>query len=109
MKTQRLTSGTAYLPLPMISVSEISSRLADRAEEVCQLILSGGKMESGQWISGDVGGGSGKSLKVHLTGPHIGHWKDWSNDDDKGDLIDLWRTSKGISLHDALKEIKEFF
>jgi len=92
----------------MISVEDISNRLSDRVDEVCQLLLPGGRQESGQWVSGDVGGGEGKSLKVHLTGSHAGRWKDWSNDDDKGDLIDLWRSSKGISLPDAIKEIKEY-
>lgn len=92
----------------MIGVSEISRRLADRAEEVCRKLLSNGKIEKGDWVCGDISGSSGKTLKVALQGDHRGKWRDWATDDHKGDLIDLWRVCRGIPIGDAMSEIKSY-
>jgi twinkle protein len=92
-----------------VSVAEISKRLADRAEEVCRILLPGGKSHKGEWQAGDVSGSPGDSLKVHLTGNHAGHWVDWANQTEhKGDLLDLWRFAKGLTAADAIKEAKDF-
>lgn len=60
------------------------------------------------WLSGDLNGGEGKSLQVHLGGEHQGKWKDWAEPHLRGDLIDLWREVKGITAKQALREIREF-
>jgi len=91
-----------------VSVREISKRLADRVESVVPMLLPGGKPSNGDWVCGDISGSSGKSLKVHLTGAHTGEWRDWSTDEHKGDLLDLWRFTKGITLPDAIAEAKGF-
>lgn len=91
-----------------ITVREISERLALDSERICQMLLPGGRLEKGQWLCGDLAGGPGDSLKVNLSGPHAGHWRDWASDDDKGDLIDLWRAVKGSSAADTIKMVKEW-
>lgn len=91
-----------------VSVKEISSRLADRADSVASMLLPGGKLMKGEWVAGDVRGGEGSSLKVHLSGNHAGEWRDWANDDHHGDLLDLWRFAKDITLPDAVREAKSY-
>jgi twinkle protein len=90
-------------------VAEISRRLSERAEEVCRMLLPGGRRYKDQWLAGDVYGAQGESLKVNLTGPHAGEWRDWANPNEHhGDLLDLWPLATGIDAGSALKEAKSF-
>lgn len=90
-----------------ITAAEISRRLADRAESVCQMLLPGGRMVKAEWWAGDIQGGQGDSLKVHLAGQYVGTWRDWASDE-HGDLIDLWRASRNVSRADAFRQVKEY-
>jgi twinkle protein len=60
-------------------IAEISRRMADRAEEVARMLLPTGRRCKDQWLAGDVHGAQGESLKISLTGPHAGAWRDWAN------------------------------
>jgi twinkle protein len=90
------------------TVKQLSDKLGQQAEAVCQKLLPGGRMEKGNWICGDVSGSPGKSLVVHLQGEHAGEWRDWADEDQRGDLIDLWRIARNCSLPEALTEIKDY-
>jgi twinkle protein len=90
-----------------ITAAEISRRLTDRAESVCQMLLPGGRMVKSEWWASDVQGGEGDSLKVHLSGAHAGCWRDWASDE-HGDLIDLWRISRNASRADAFRQVKDY-
>lgn len=95
----------------MIPVAEISRRLADRSEEVCRLLLPSGKQEKNFWLAGDVAGNAGRSLNVTLAGNYAGKWRDWSGGNDgeeRGDLLDLWRVTRGSTAADAVREAKEW-
>lgn len=91
-----------------ITVKDISQRLADRASQLVPTLLPGGREVKGEWCCGDIRGGSGDSLKVHLSGEHAGHWMDWANQDDKGDLLDLWSKVQDIPLPEAIKQAKDY-
>lgn len=92
----------------MIPVAEISKRLNDRAESVCQMLLPGGRMMKSEWLAGGIEGGEGNSLKVQLAGHHVGNWKDWANPTDSGDLLDLWRLARNLSPGEAVKQAKDY-
>lgn len=93
----------------MKTFKEISAMLASRAEDVCQHLLPGGKRQAGTWLSGDVSGSPGVSLVVNLEGQHVGKWRDWANQDvDRGDLLDLWRTSRGVEPKEAFEQAKRY-
>jgi twinkle protein len=92
----------------MLTVAEISRRLSERAEDVCSLLLPGGKKSGNEWLAGDVGGSVGQSLHITLEGDHAGQFKDFANPDDHGDLIDLWRSSRGLTAAEAIKQSKEY-
>jgi twinkle protein len=91
-----------------ISVREISERLSVDAQRVCAMLLPCGKETKGEWVCGDISGSPGDSLKVHLTGQHAGQWRDWADDTQHGDLIDLWRAVKGCQPAEAIKQAKEW-
>lgn len=94
-----------------VEVPEISRRLADRAEQVASMLLPGGKRSGNMWIAGDVTGGKGKSVQVHLSGSKMGRWAEYAEgktNDTYGDLLDLWRVSKVVSAAEAIKQAKDF-
>src|SRR5262245_4282990 len=107
-RTRRSPSRTFFLAMILTPIAKISRRLADRAEEVCGILLPTGRVYKSQWLAGDAYGSQGESLKVDLTGSHAGQWRDWARQEDHGDLLDLWRISKGIDAYSAIKEAKAF-
>ncbi|MEZ0388762.1 MAG: AAA family ATPase [Verrucomicrobium sp.] len=90
----------------MHTVSDITRRLADQAESICLQLLPGGRQKGKEWLAGDVRGSAGDSLKVTLEGEHRGRWKDWADESQHGDLLDLWAAVRGVPLAEALKEVK---
>ncbi len=89
------------------SISDLSVMLARRAEEVAQMLLPNGHPEGGKWRAGSVEGEDGNSLEVELNNGHAGHWRDW-NGGAHGDLIDLWRDTRKLSIGDTLRQVKEW-
>lgn len=88
-----------------MKATEISDRLAARAEAVCEHLLPKGRKEGGDWLVGSPSGEPGSSMTVHLSGKKQGVWCDWAGaPTDRGDMIGLWKRVKGVSLEDACKE-----
>jgi twinkle protein len=81
--------------------------LSDRVQSVCEYLLPGGKKEGQEWRAGSVQGDKGQSLGVHLSGVKAGVWADF-NTGERGDLIDLWMVTHGLSVVSALKEIRDW-
>ena len=91
-----------------MDVSELSGMLTDRAEHVAAYLLPQGKLQGGrEWAVGSTGGEQGDSLKVCVSGAKVGVWSDFATGE-KGDLLDLWIAVRGLSMVDALKEVKEY-
>lgn len=88
-------------------IAEISRMLSDRAEAVLSNLLPNGKRMNGHWVCGDLTGGPGESLKVNIHGQHVGNWRDWASDE-RGDLLDLWSLTRGITLPEATKQARAF-
>ena len=91
----------------MNNFKQVSGILAQRAEDVARYLLPQGKREGQEWCVGSIDGGSGKSLKLHLTGEKSGIWCDFATGD-SGDLIDLWALNRNISPMAALKEAQQY-
>ena len=92
----------------MSYASELSRRLAGRAEAVCRAYLPEGKRSGRYWIVGDVSGARGRSLFVKLWGERAGHWADAASGE-HGDLLDLIRLNKGLKdCREALAEARQF-
>ena len=92
----------------MSYASELSRRLADRAEAVCRAYLPNGRRSGRYWIVGDVQGSRGKSLFVKLAGERRGKWTDAATGE-HGDLLDLIRLNKGCAeFRDTLEEARLF-
>lgn len=86
---------------------EISQALAERAPQVAEHLLPGGKKKGQEWKAGSVAGEPGDSLGVHLTGTKAGVWRDFAQDIG-GDLIDLFMHVRGCNLAAAINESKSF-
>jgi hypothetical protein len=92
----------------MLSASQLADRLARDAEAVCRHYLSAGRRAGNYWIVGDVANSKGKSLYVHLSGPHKGRWTDAATAQ-YGDLLDLVRETCGlVDFRDVADEARRF-
>jgi len=90
-----------------LKVSEISERLSAHAPQVAAMLLPGGREYGQEWLCGDLTGKPGESLKVTIHSTYAGQWADWATGE-KGDMIDLWRMTKGLTPGETLKEVKAF-
>lgn len=87
--------------------SELAEQLARDARSVAAHLLPGGKEQSGEWCVGSLDGEPGKSLKVRITGSKAGTWKDFASDGASGDLLDLWAQARGLSMAEAMREVRQ--
>lgn len=90
-----------------MNAHELSLRLADRAQSVCEYLLPNGKKKGNEWKCGNVHGGAGDSLSVRVSGEKKGVWSDFSAGIG-GDLLDLWANCRGISISAALPQVREY-
>jgi hypothetical protein len=93
-------------------VSDLTRRLAERAEMVCRHYLSNGRRSGNYWLVGDVNNTPGRSLFVRLTGRLSGRgvagkWTD-SATGQHGDLLDVIQLSRRLAFSDATKEARRF-
>lgn len=93
----------------MIDAHELAGRLARDALGVAKYLLPNGKLEGREWKVGGKDGHAGNSLRVVTSGDKAGVWADFGEGADKrsgssGDLLDLWRAVRGLSLPEAMKE-----
>lgn len=86
-----------------MTAREIAARLAARAEEVCEHLLPNGAEKRGEWRAGSVGGESGNSLHVTLSGDRAGLWYDFG-ESGGGNMLDLWMKARGMSLGSACED-----
>lgn len=92
----------------MADIVEISRMLADRAQAVAEMLLPQGRRDGQEWRAGSVHGDKGQSLGVHLAGEKAGVWTDFADPSKGGDLLDLWREARGLSLSAALDEARTY-
>jgi len=90
-----------------MNAAEVKNLLSGRAEEVCAMLLPGGKRRGAEWMCGSLGGEAGESLKVHLVGSKAGVWADFAASQG-GDIIDLWMGVKAQDFVAALRDIKQW-
>jgi twinkle protein len=94
-----------------ITLDELSARLTANALTVASMLLPGGKQVGAMWKAGDLSGNAGKSVQVHLSGAKAGRWAEFAeglSQDSAGDLIDLWRVTKGVTAARAIAEVKDY-
>ena len=90
-----------------MNAADVATRLAERAAQVAEYLLPGGKKAGPEWKAGSVSGEAGGSLSVRLTGPKAGVWKDFQSGQ-AGDLLDLWMACRGLSVPEAIKEAQGY-
>ncbi|MDD5513363.1 MAG: toprim domain-containing protein [Candidatus Omnitrophica bacterium] len=90
-----------------MNARELAQIMADNADTVARYLLPAGKRDGREWRAGSVNGDAGQSLGVCVEGTRAGVWADFATDQ-KGDLLDLWMSVRGVSLVDAMKEAADF-
>lgn len=90
-----------------LRAEELAALLAKDAKAVAAMLLPAGKEQNREWTVGSVAGDAGKSLKVRLTGEHAGNWKDFATGEG-GDLLDLWAIVRGMSISEAMLDVKAY-
>jgi len=91
-----------------MEIREIVERLNDRAEEIAAHLLPAGRRRGREWEVGNIRGETGDSLKVCVEGAKRGRWRDFATGEESGDLLDLWREVKGLSLAEAIRDVKRY-
>ncbi|MBF0260435.1 MAG: toprim domain-containing protein [Magnetococcales bacterium] len=92
----------------MADILELKRRLTDDVTRVAEYLLPGGKRVGQEWEAGSISGDRGKSLKLCLSGSKAGVWSDFATGDG-GDLIDLWRICRSLTVAEALTEIRSWY
>jgi twinkle protein len=92
----------------MSDITEIKRTLENRALEVAEHLLPRGILNGKDWCVGSTAGEHGESLKVCVRGQKAGRWADFAPGGESGDLIDLWKEVKHLSLIDALDDIRRW-
>lgn len=98
-----------------ISIAELNQALVNMGIEtvVSHLVRDGYKVSGNYLTMGGYMGGSGDSFVVDVKGKQPGMW--FENNPDqapegktKGDLVDLWMLTNGVTKGEAVKQIKQF-
>ena len=88
---------------------QIKDMLNQRAQDVCELLLPGGKVEGNNYVIGNIHGTSGQSLKIGIGGEKCGIFHDFADPSVHGNnLLELWCQVRTISFRDVLPQAKEF-
>lgn len=89
--------------------AQLATLLSSRAEEVCSLLIPGGKKKGNLWVAGDISGSPGDSLQIHLSGSRAGMWIDHASPENKGaSLLWLWTKVKNLTFPQAIAEVKDY-
>lgn len=103
MSTYTNSSGGARYDAEILKVA-----LAVRAEDVCRHLLPGGHRRGNRWLCGNMDGEPGKSLSVVIAGPNVGVGSDFATNQAFGNLLELWRLSRGLTFPEAIREAGEW-
>jgi twinkle protein len=88
---------------------QIKERLHQRAQEVCELLLPGGRVDKNEYVIGDIHGTPGDSLKIVIQGQKTGVFCDFADRAVKGNnLLELWLRVKGCPYREAVREAKAY-
>ena len=90
-----------------MNAKEISQRLSAQAEAVVVYLLPHGRRQGQEWRVGSTDGEEGDSLGVRIAGGKVGVWSDFATGE-KGDLLDLWQSVRGISYQETLDECRKW-
>lgn len=88
------------------SVREISDMLAAHAESVCREFIPAGTVSGNRFTCASGFLAKGTQVSVVLTGDRAGKWKDFTQLDVGGDLVDLIEATQGLDKAAAIREAK---
>jgi twinkle protein len=90
-----------------MNAKELAALMAENVTMIVEYLLPQGKKSGREWKAGSVSGEAGGSLSVCLSGAKRGVWRDF-NAGEGGDLLDLWRQCRALSVVESMKDAKRF-
>ncbi len=91
-----------------MDLAEIKSRLLQDLQGALEYLLPNGVIRNGEFCIGSTEGEAGNSLKVNMSGRKRGIWCDFASGAERGDIIDLWKQTRNMSLVDAMDDMRLF-
>ena len=89
-----------------MEICDLKAKLNNDIQGIAEYLLGSDlKREKNKLLVGNVHGDKGNSMNIELSGPKAGLWHDFASGEG-GDLIDLWRENRGLTMVETLKEIK---
>lgn len=94
-------------------IKNLKRRMAPRARDILLYLFPNGRIEGNEFITGDIHGARGRSLKVSLSPDKLGVGSDFATGETYADLIDLWASQSGRvarrhDFNDICEEIESF-
>ena len=89
-----------------MKASELANMLARDVDGIVRKLLPNAKKSGQEYQVGSIGGEKGQSLRVHASGSKAGVWTDFADSAKGGDLLDLWREVRGLTMAEAISEVK---
>lgn len=92
-----------------MKIEQISKLLSDDLQNVLAFLMQNRnwKYIGKQIVMGNTSGEPGESLKIENAGEKKGLWHDFSTGEG-GDLIELWRLKRDLSISETIKECKQY-
>lgn len=91
-----------------MDLAEIKGRLLQDLQGALLHLLPGGVIRNGEFCAGSTAGEPGNSLKVKLSGHKRGIWCDFASGSERGDIVDLWKASRNMSLIEAMDDMRRY-
>lgn len=88
--------------------AQLAAQLATRAEAVLHTLFPQGRRVGHEFVVGGLDGDAGDSLKVRMIGDKVGVGADFATGETFGDLLDVWRAARGLSLPAAMAEAASY-
>ena len=90
-----------------ISFAAINEMALDVLPSLCRRWLPNGRRVGAEWVVGSLGGERGRSLKIRLTGPKAGVWRDFAEGVGGSDPVSLAAALFGLSQFEAAQRLAD--
>ena len=87
-----------------IDFTDLARALLERAEQLVEQWLPGGKFNGKEYVCAGLSGGAGRSLSINTA---TGRWGDFATDEKGGDLISLYAAIHGLNNGQAARQIQQ--
>jgi hypothetical protein len=92
----------------MHNTNLLKTELAKSSNEFCKYLFPNGKSRNGEYSIGSLLGEPGNSLKVRVTGPKAGIWKDFATGESGSNLLGLLHRVRNGNFRTTCEEASQW-